>query len=69
MTMPYLHDLAQDSGQAPHICVGLTPAVATPTRIQKVSDSLQLLLGSGCLLPLPCAPHVQQSLGKEKNDK
>lgn len=69
MTTPYLHDLAQYPCQAPHVCVGLPPAVAIPTRVQKVSDSLKLLLASGCLLVLPCVHHIQQSLGKERSDK
>lgn len=40
MTTPYLHDLAQYFCQVAHVYVGIPPAVAIPTRVQKVSDSL-----------------------------
>lgn len=64
MTTPNLHDLTQDFCQVPYVRMGLLPVVATPTRVQKISDSLQLLLASGCLMPPPQVLHCQQSLGK-----
>lgn len=60
---PHLHHTAQHAHQVVHISMGLLPAVAVPTGIQKGEEGLGLGLASGSRQPPSSVLSLQEPLG------